>query len=125
MIVLPRALEPLDEHLPSVVLAGKPVTPLMIHEAITLESTYSAVAANLGVAVVAESTARIMAVHGVVHRPFAAPQPVLELSVAWPRRRTSTVVRSFLLVVTELAAALEPAAALQPPDRPRSPALRA
>jgi hypothetical protein len=45
----------------------------------------------------------------VVHRPFAPPQPVLELSVAWPHGRMSTTVRSFLIVVTELAAALDPA----------------
>jgi DNA-binding transcriptional LysR family regulator len=109
MIVLPRALDPLHEHLPSVELAGTPTASLVVHEAITLESAYSAVAARLGVAVVAESTAQIMAVHGVVYRPFAHPQPVLELSVAWPRRRTSTTVRSFLLIATELAAALNAA----------------
>jgi hypothetical protein len=45
----------------------------------------------------------------VVHRPFVPPQPILELSVAWPHGRTSTAVRSFLLVVTELAAALDTA----------------
>jgi DNA-binding transcriptional LysR family regulator len=109
MILLPRALDPLHEHLPNVVLAGTPATQLTVHEAVTLESAYSAVAARLGVAVVAESTARIMAVGGVVHRPFAPPQPMLELSVAWPHGRTSTAVRSFLLVVTELAAALDTA----------------
>jgi DNA-binding transcriptional LysR family regulator len=109
MILLPRALDPLHEHLPNVVLADTPATPLTVHEAVTLESAYSAVAARLGVAVVAESTARIMAVGGVVHRPFAPPQPMLELSVAWPHGRTSTAVRSFLLVVTELAAALDTA----------------
>jgi LysR family transcriptional regulator, benzoate and cis,cis-muconate-responsive activator of ben and cat genes len=109
MILLPRALDPLHEHLPNVVLADTPATLLTVHEAVTLESAYSAVAARLGVAVVAESTARIMAVGGVVHRPFAPPQPMLELSVAWPHGRTSTAVRSFLLVVTELAAALDTA----------------
>jgi LysR family transcriptional regulator, benzoate and cis,cis-muconate-responsive activator of ben and cat genes len=109
MILLPRALDPLHEHLPNVVLADTPATPLTVHEAVTLESAYSAVAARLGVAVVAESTARIMAVGGVVHRPFVPPQPILELSVAWPHGRTSTAVRSFLLVVTELAAALDTA----------------
>jgi DNA-binding transcriptional LysR family regulator len=119
MILLPHALDPLHEHLPNVELAGMPVTPLVVHEAITLESAYSAVAARLGVAVVAESTARIMVVHGVVHRPFTAPQPVLELSVAWPHGRTSTTVRSFLLIATELAAALNSS------DRSRSPALPA
>jgi DNA-binding transcriptional LysR family regulator len=109
MILLPRALEPLHEHLPNVVLADPPTAPLMVHEAMTLESAYSAVAARLAVGVVVESTARTMAVHGVVHRPFAPPQPALELSVAWPHGRMSTTVRSFLIVVTELAAALDPA----------------
>ena len=108
MILLPRALEPLHEHLPSVVLAHTPTAPLMVHEAITLESTYSAVAAGLAIAVVVESTARTMAVHGVVHRPFAPPQPALELSVAWPHGRMSTAVRSFLMIAAELAAALDP-----------------
>jgi DNA-binding transcriptional LysR family regulator len=109
MILLPRALEPLHEHLPNVVLAETPTAPLMVHEAITLESTYSAVAAGLAVAVVAESTARTMAVHGVMHRPFAPPRPALELSVAWPHGRMSTAVRSFLMVVAELAAPLDAA----------------
>jgi LysR family transcriptional regulator, benzoate and cis,cis-muconate-responsive activator of ben and cat genes len=114
MILLPRALDPLHEHLPNVVLADTPATPLTVHEAVTLESAYSAVAARLGVAVVAESTARIMAVRGVAHRPFAPPQPVLDLSVAWPHRRTSTAVRSFLIIVAELTAALDVATASPP-----------
>jgi DNA-binding transcriptional LysR family regulator len=118
MILLPRALDPIvHEYLVDLVVADTPTAPLMVHEAITLESAYSAVAAKLGVAVVAESTARIMAVHGVAHRPFAPPQPVLELSVAWPHRRTSTAVRSFLFIVAELTAALDVA------DDSRSPPL--
>jgi DNA-binding transcriptional LysR family regulator len=108
MILLPRALDPIvHEYLVDLVVADAQTAPLTVHEAITLESTYSAVASKLGVAVVAESTARIMAVRGVAHRPFAAPQPVLELSVAWPHRRTSTAVRSFLIIVAELTAALD------------------
>ncbi len=109
MILLPHAPDALDEQLLTAVPADARVTPLMVREAITVESAYSAVAAKLSVAVVAESTARTMVVGGVVHRPFAPPQPVLELSVAWPRRRTSTAVRSFLMIVTELATALDTA----------------
>lgn len=105
MILLPRALDPLEEQLPNLVLATSSSPPLMISEAITLESAYSAVAAGLAVAVVVESTARTMAVPGVLHRPFGAPQPTLELSVAWPHGRISTAVRSFLMITTELAAA--------------------
>jgi DNA-binding transcriptional LysR family regulator len=108
MILLPRALEPLYEHLPNVVLADTPAASLMVHEAITLESAYSAVAAGLAVAVVVESTARTIAVHGVVHRPFAPPQPALELGVAWPHGRMSTAVRAFLLIVAELTAPRDP-----------------
>jgi DNA-binding transcriptional LysR family regulator len=108
MILLPRALDPIvHEYLVDLVVADTQAAPLTVHEAITLESTYSAVASKLGVAVVAESTARIMAVRGVAHRPFAPPQPMLELSVAWPHRRTSTAVRSFLIIVAELKAALD------------------
>jgi DNA-binding transcriptional LysR family regulator len=107
MILLPRALEPLHEHLPSVVLADTPAASLMVHEAITLESAYSAVAAGLAVAIIVESTAQTVAVHGVVHRPFAPPQPALELSLAWPHGQMSTAARSFLMIVTDTAAALE------------------
>jgi DNA-binding transcriptional LysR family regulator len=106
MILLPRALEPLHEHLPNLILAQAPTAPLMVHEAITLESAYSAVAAGLAVAVVVESTARTVAVPGVVHRPFAPPQPALELGVAWPHGRMSTAVRSFLMTIADLAAPL-------------------
>jgi hypothetical protein len=42
-----------------------------------------------------------------VHRPFAPPQPVLTLSLAWPHGRMSTAARSFLIVVAELTAALD------------------
>jgi DNA-binding transcriptional LysR family regulator len=73
MLLLPRALEPLHEHLPNVVLTDTPTVPLMVHEAVTLESAYSAVAAGLAVAVVVESTARTLAVHRVVHRPLPHP----------------------------------------------------
>jgi hypothetical protein len=59
--------------------------------------------------VVVESTARTVAVHGVVHRPFCPPQPALELGVAWPHGRMSTAVRSFLMVVAELTAPLDSA----------------
>jgi DNA-binding transcriptional LysR family regulator len=118
-ITLPSTLDPLHEHLPNLVLAGTPTAPVPVQEAITLESAYSAVAARLGVAVVAQSTAQIMTVGGVVHRPFAPPQPMLELSLAWPHTRTSTAVQSFLAIATELAAALDT------PNRSRSPALPA
>jgi DNA-binding transcriptional LysR family regulator len=84
MILLPRALEPLQEHLPNVVLADTPAASLMVHEAITLESAYSAVAAGLAVAVIVESTARTLAVQGVVHRPFARPSR--RSNSAWPGR---------------------------------------
>jgi DNA-binding transcriptional LysR family regulator len=107
MILVPHALDPLHEHLPNLVLADTPTAPLLVHEAITLESAYSAVAARLGVAVVAQSTAQIMTVGGVMHRPFAPPQPVLELSLAWPHGRMSTATRSFLAIATEQAAALD------------------
>jgi DNA-binding transcriptional LysR family regulator len=73
MILLPRALDPLEEQLPNLVLATSSSPPLMISQAITLKSAYSAVAAGLAVAVVVESTARTMAVPGVLHRPFGAP----------------------------------------------------
>jgi hypothetical protein len=42
-----------------------------------------------------------------VHRPFAPPQPALELSLAWPHGQMSTAARSFLMIVTDTAAALE------------------
>jgi hypothetical protein len=77
----------------------------MVHEAITLESAYSAVAATLAVAV--ESTARTVAVQGIVHRPFAPPQAALELSLAWPHGPISTTSRAFLMITAELAALLE------------------
>jgi DNA-binding transcriptional LysR family regulator len=109
MILLPRELEPLHEHLPNVVLADTTTAPPTVHEAITLESAYSAVAARLAVAVVVESSARTMAVHGVLHRPFAPPRPALELSVAWPHGRMLSAVRSFLMVIAELAAPLDQA----------------
>jgi hypothetical protein len=42
-----------------------------------------------------------------VHRPFAPPQPALELSLAWPHGQMSTAARSFLMIVTDTAAALD------------------
>jgi DNA-binding transcriptional LysR family regulator len=82
MILLPRALDPLEEQLPNLVLATSSSPPLMISEAITLESAYSAVAAGLAVAVVVESTARTMAVPGCCTAPSGPPSR--PWSSAWP-----------------------------------------
>ena len=44
-------------------------------EATTLESACSAVAARLGVAFVAQALTQVLALPGVVYRPFAPPAP--------------------------------------------------
>jgi DNA-binding transcriptional LysR family regulator len=86
------------------VLGRSRITPCVVLEATTLESACSAVAARLGVAFVAEPLTRVLAVPGVVYRPFAPPAPQSKLGVAWRQDATSTTVRWFLEVLDELAA---------------------
>jgi DNA-binding transcriptional LysR family regulator len=108
IVFFPRSLEPpLYHYLVTDVLGRSRVAPLVALEATTLQSTYSAVAAKLGVAFAAESTARIVKVPGVVHRPFIPSPPVLRHGVAWRRARSSNAVRWFLDVLDELTGARE------------------
>jgi DNA-binding transcriptional LysR family regulator len=86
------------------VLGRSRVAPSVVLEATTLESACSAVAARLGVAFVAEALTGVLAVPGVVYRPFAAPAPLSKLGVAWRQDATSTTVRWFLEVLDELVA---------------------
>jgi DNA-binding transcriptional LysR family regulator len=104
VILLPRSLASVRERLlPDL---DRPDHVSDLTETSTLEATYSAVAARLGVAVVPASTARTIAVTGVAHRPWTEPDPMLELSVAWRCRPNTRVVRSFVDLALELAASL-------------------
>ena len=106
IILFPYGLEPLlYRYLVTDVLGRSRVAPSIAFEATTLESACSAVAAGLGVAFLAESLTRVLAVPGVVHRPFAPPAPLSKLGVAWRQDTTSTTVRCFLEVLDELTAA--------------------
>jgi DNA-binding transcriptional LysR family regulator len=110
LVLFPRLLEPfLYNHLTDEVLGASGVAPCIALEATTLESTYTAVAAGLGVAFVAESTTRILAACGVAHRPFAPPTPKLELGVAWCPDLRSNPVRCFIALLDELRRADTPA----------------
>jgi DNA-binding transcriptional LysR family regulator len=110
LVLFPRLLEPfLYDHLTDEVLGASGVAPCIALEATTLESTYTAVAAGLGVAFVAESTTRILAACGVAHRPFAPPTPKLELGVAWCPDARSNPVRCFIALLDELRRADAPA----------------
>ena len=109
LVLVPYAVEPLlYRYLVSDVLGRSRVTPSVVLEATTLESACSAVAARLGVAFVAEPLTRVLAVPGVVYRPFAPPAPQSKLGVAWRQDAASTTVRWFLEVLDELAAGAEP-----------------
>jgi DNA-binding transcriptional LysR family regulator len=105
IVLVPHAVEPLlYRYLVSDVLGRSRITPSVVLEATTLESACSAVAARLGVAFVAEPLTRVLAVPGVVYRPFAPPAPQSKLGVAWRQDAASTTVRWFLEVLDELAA---------------------
>jgi DNA-binding transcriptional LysR family regulator len=105
-LLLPPHVEPLRfRGRVTDVLGRSRVSPSVLLEATSLESACSAVAAGLGVAFLAESLTRVLAVPGVVHRPFAPPAPLSKLGVAWRQDTTSTTVRWFLEVLDELTAA--------------------
>jgi DNA-binding transcriptional LysR family regulator len=101
IILFPRTLDPsLHDYLVNDVLSrSRTSPPPMTLEATSLESTYSTIAARLGVAFIAESTARIVTTPGIVHRRLVPNPPVLELGVAWRRDAASRVVKSFLAVI--------------------------
>jgi hypothetical protein len=90
-----------------------------------VQSTYSAVAAGLGVAFTIASTASVMTVPGVAHLPFDSPPPVFRHGVAWRSGTEASTVRDFLCVLEELAAQAAAIAAnangvgTAPPGRPR------
>ena len=105
LVLVPHAVEPLlYRYLVSDVLGRSRVAPSVVLEATTLESACSAVAARLGVAFVAEALTQVLALPGVVYRPFAPPAPLSKLGVAWRQDATSNTVRWFLEVLDELAA---------------------
>ena len=105
IVLFPRSLEPsLYYYLLNDVLGRSRVAPRVSLEATTVQSTYSAVAAGLGVAFTIESTASVMAVPGVAHLPFASPPPLFRHGVAWRQGGEATTVRDFLCVLDELAA---------------------
>jgi DNA-binding transcriptional LysR family regulator len=105
IVLVPHAVEPLlYRYLVSDVLGRSRVAPSVVLEATTLESACSAVAARLGVAFVAEALTGVLAVPGVVYRPFAPPAPLSKLGVAWRQDATSNTVRWFLEVLDELVA---------------------
>lgn len=107
LVLVPHAVEPLlYRYLVSDVLGRSRVAPSVVLEATTLESACSAVAARLGVAFVAEALTQVLALPGVVYRPFAPPAPLSKLGVAWRQDATSNTVRWFLEVLDELAAGI-------------------
>jgi DNA-binding transcriptional LysR family regulator len=107
MILFPRALEPLlYRYLATDVLGRSRVVPSVVLEATTMESTFSAVAARLGVAFVGEPLTRVFAIPGVVYRPFVPPPPLSKLGVAWRQDATSNAIRGFLEILDELAEGL-------------------
>jgi DNA-binding transcriptional LysR family regulator len=115
IVLLPPSLEGVREPLLHALDHGTDGTdgtddgadqPSRLTGASTLEATYNAVAARLAVAIVPASTARTIAVTGVTHRPYAEPGPTLQLHLAWRAGPSTSVVRSFVAVATELAARL-------------------
>jgi DNA-binding transcriptional LysR family regulator len=115
IVLFPPAVEPLlYRYLVSDVLGRSRVAPSVVLEATTAESACSAVAARLGIAVVAEPLTRVLALPGVVYRPFAPPAPLSKLGVAWRQDAASNTVGWFLEVLDELAADLGPGRRLAP-----------
>jgi DNA-binding transcriptional LysR family regulator len=109
IVLFPRSHEPvLYHHLVTDVLGRSRVAPTIVLEATTLESTYGAVAAKLGLAFTAESTARVLRIPGVVHRPFTAPPPMLRQGVAYRREAGADTIGAFLGLLDELTASLRP-----------------
>jgi DNA-binding transcriptional LysR family regulator len=105
IVLFPRSLEPsLYYYLLNDVLGRSRVAPDVALEATTVQSTYSAVAAGLGVAFTIQSTADVMTVPGVAHLPFDSPPPVFRHGVAWRSGSEASTVRDFLCVLEELAA---------------------
>jgi len=107
--LFPQTLEPLlHRYLVSHVLGRAHVSPLIVLEATTPESTCSAVAAGVGVAFVAEPLTSSFTIPGVVYRP-SHPNHRCP-SWAWPGHQdtTSNAVRR-LLEIDELGLVARPA----------------
>jgi DNA-binding transcriptional LysR family regulator len=120
LVLPPRALEPALHHRVMTDLLGRArLAPRVALEATTVQSTYGAVAAGLGVAVVLSSTAAWLAVPGVTHRPFAGPCPTLGHGVAWRPDAPVAALGAFLDALQEILTGAAPArrAAVAAPRR--------
>ncbi len=103
IVLFPRALDPaVHDHLVVDVCGRAGVSPSVVLEATTLESSLGAVADGLGLAFTAESVADLITVRGIVFRPLMTTVPALQVGVAWGRDATSKAVQQFLVIIDEL-----------------------
>ena len=104
LVLLPRALEPLlHDHLVIHVWGASGITPSVVLEATTLESSLAAVAAKCGLAFAPESVVDLLSVRGIAFRRLATTLPAPQFGVTWRRDAASRTVRRFLAVIDELA----------------------
>lgn len=77
------------------------LTPKVVVEEATQEGMVRGVLAAAGVTIVTATTARQLNVPDVVYRPFADPQPHVDVGLAWRADDTSPVVRSLVAIAAE------------------------
>lgn len=129
-LVLPDpASEPhLHDHLVDAVLGDLEPEPCVVLETSSIESVYSAVVAQLGVAVIPRSSAALLRGGDVVCRPFAPPAPATDLLLVWDADRVEQPLAAFLDGLHDATDARPPAPAVPHPqlrpDEVERPAVR-
>src|SRR5260221_6129473 len=99
-ILFPRSLEPeLHDQIINLCQRAR-FSPHVVQEAMQLPTIVSLVAAGIGIAVIPASLQNLGRV-GVHYRALRESTPKAELLMAWRAEQPSTVLQSFLRVVTE------------------------
>jgi DNA-binding transcriptional LysR family regulator len=79
------------------------LTPRVVVEEASQEAMVRGVLAAAGVTIVTATTARQLNVPDVVYRPFADPQPHVDIGLAWRADDTSPVLHSLVAIAGEFS----------------------
>lgn len=110
LVVPARRCEPeIHEHLLADLFDGDEPTPSIALEVTTLESLYGAVRAGLGVALLPESSSRMLQTGDVVVRPLTGRAPVTDVLLVWSDTTVGRPLEAFLDVIAGNVAEPAPA----------------
>ena len=102
-ILFPRLPRPSYADQVLALCAQNGFTPQVVQETLEIHTALGLIAANIGVAIVPNST-RLLPWPGVVYKPLPAPAPTVEMAVAYREDATAPSLTHFLEIVRTFAA---------------------